>query len=485
VRWAKTCRVSSNDTRPNHNSPEILFNSRQGCPSAEIDTRVSFRIERESLQLHRDQFNLLSYKFRLVVFVFALVAASCGPSSRSEPKKSGSITALIWTSGPSRTIDRELVSEFTRETGVTVELVPAPESNLQRLSDELKSAPNGLDVIAFDLAWNSQLGSQLIDLRDALRDRLDDELPGTVDSVVVGNRVTGAPFFVDYGLLYYRTDLLRKYGFKHPPATWDELETQARTIQRGERAGGHQNFWGYVWQGDAYEGLTCNALEWQYSHGGGNLISAGGTPHTANEKAVGAFAQAARWIGTISPPGVLAYMEEDSRDVWQSGNAAFLRNWAYVYALAKADAHIADHFAVSPLPAGSDSHSSVIGGWYLGIPSSSQNRPNAIAFVRFMTSRSVQVKRAIAAGNWPTLKAAYEDPQLQQSELFEIASQAANRAIRRPVALLGSLYPCVSDVYARSIHDILSGKIAARSGAQGAEAEISSILRSAGKQGCP
>ena len=71
-----------------------------------------------------------------------------------------------------------------------------------------------------------------------LRDRIDDELPGTVDSVVFGNRVMGAPFFVDYGLLFYRTDLLRKYGFRHPPVTWNELKRQARVIQRGERAAG-------------------------------------------------------------------------------------------------------------------------------------------------------------------------------------------------------------------------------------------------------
>ncbi|HEX4170254.1 MAG TPA: extracellular solute-binding protein [Bryobacteraceae bacterium] len=377
------------------------------------------------------------------------------------------------------------MSEFTRETGITVELIPAPESSWRRLEDELKSAPTGLDVIEFDLAWSSHLRSELADLRDALGDRIHDELPGTVDSVVAENRVMGAPFFIDYGLLFYRTDLLQKYGFSHPPATWNELETQARIIQRGERGAKHQNFWGYVWQGDAYEGLTCNALEWQYSQGGGNLVTAGREANIANPRAVEAFAQAARWIGTISPPGVLAYTEEDSRDVWQSGNAAFLRNWAYVYALAKADPQIASRFAVSPLPAGFDSHSSVIGAWYLGIPVSSRNRSRAIAFIRFMTSRRVQVRRALAEGNWPTLKTAYDDPQLRKSELFEIASEAANRIIRRPVALLGSLYPCVSDVYARGIHRILSGEIAARSGAQRVQADITSVLQSAGKQGCP
>lgn len=349
----------------------------------------------------------------------------------------------------------------------------------------MDSAPKALDVVQFDLAWGAHLTGRLVNLRNALHDRIGDELPGTVESVLAGDRLIGAPFFVDYGLLFYRTDLLRKYGFTHPPATWTELETQARDIQKGERASGHKDFWGYVWQGDAYEGLTCNALEWQYSHAGGNLVTSTRAPNVANREAVDAFAQAARWIGTISPRGVLAYREEDSRDVWQSGNAAFLRNWAYVYTLAKADPHMSGRFAVSTLPAGTDAHSSVMGAWYLGVPLASRNQAQAIAFVRFMTSRSVQVQRAIAEGNWPTLKSAYADPEIKNNELFEIASQAANRAITRPVALLGPLYGCVSDVYARSVHTILAGAISPRSGALQADSEIRSILEDNGTQRCP
>src|SRR6185437_8968389 len=120
----------------------------------------------------------------LIALLLAFAATSCVRSSRSDLKKPASITVLMWTSAPTRAIDRKLMSEFTSQTGITVELVPAPESSWRRLQDELESAPTGLDVIEFDLAWSSHLRSRLSDVRDALVGRINDELPGTVDSVV-------------------------------------------------------------------------------------------------------------------------------------------------------------------------------------------------------------------------------------------------------------------------------------------------------------
>ena len=82
------------------------------------------------------------------------------------------------------------------------------------------------------------------------------------------------PWFGDYGILYYRTDLLRKYGYSGPPKTWAALFQMAKKIQDGER-GSNPNFSGFVFQGNAYEGLTCNALEWIASAGGGHIIDNG------------------------------------------------------------------------------------------------------------------------------------------------------------------------------------------------------------------
>ena len=110
---------------------------------------------------------------------------------------------------------------------------------------------------------------------------------------------------------------------------------------------------GYVWQGRAYEGLTCNGIEWVASFGGGTIVEPDGKISINNPQAAAALNPAKSWIGTISPEGVLNYAEEEARGVFQSGNAVFMRNWPYAWALANAaDSPVKDKVGIAVLPQG-------------------------------------------------------------------------------------------------------------------------------------
>jgi trehalose/maltose transport system substrate-binding protein len=231
----------------------------------------------------------------------------------------------------------DLIAQFEEETGATVEVVTAPSSATDQLAQTLQflGAQDGtIDVYQIDVIWPGILAPHAADLYEYIpQSEVDAHFPAIVENNTVDGKLVGLPWFTDAGLLYYRTDLLEKYGYDAPPATWDELEEMSASIQDGERAEGNDSFWGFVWQGNNYEGLTCDALEWQYSHNGGSIIEPDGTISVNNPNALTAFERAAGWVDTISPPGVTAYQEEDSRGVWQSGNAAFMRNWPYAYSL--------------------------------------------------------------------------------------------------------------------------------------------------------
>src|SRR5690606_3132311 len=111
--------------------------------------------------------------------------------------------------------------------------------------------------------------------------------------------------------------------------------------------------WGFVFQGKAYEGLTCNALEWIDSFGGGAIVDAGGQITVDNPRAVQALALAGSWVGDISPTGVMNYDEEAARGVFQTGGAVFMRNWPYAWALAQGDdSLVRGKVGVMPLPSG-------------------------------------------------------------------------------------------------------------------------------------
>lgn len=414
----------------------------------------------------------------LLSVAVAILLAALGGCSGTQPKaqERSPLTVLTWMGGDSHKLDEQVVTEFTRHTGIPVRLVPEPESASQELTQALaflKQGAGAVDVFQVDTTWPATVADYMLDLKDLLKDQLSDELPQAVENATVRGRVVAAPLFVEYGMLYYRTDLLRRYGFSHPPRTWNELEVESSRIQAGERRRGRTNFWGYVWQGADYEGLTCNALEWQSSQGGGNLLEPDHTVNVDNPAAIRAFSRAGRWVGTISPPGVIAYIEEDSRNLWQSGRAAFLRSWSYAYPLARRSPEVGHRFSVAPMPAGAAGRSSVLGGWYLGISKHTRHRADAIEFLKYMLGRDVQSERAIQGGFLPATRSLYRDPAvLKAIPSFALISAAPESIIRRPASLAGTNYDRVSRAYAHGVHMILTGKVSASQGAAEIQAEL-------------
>lgn len=196
---------------------------------------------------------------------------------------------------------------------ITVDRVPG-DANVQNLLAVYLTAfeqqSSDFDVIRVDVIWPGLLAEHLLDMNEYVsQEQVDSYLPALIQNDTVDGRLVALPLRIGFGMLYYRTDLLEKYGFDAPPATWEELESMAQTIQDGERADGNDEFWGFVFQGNSYEGLTTNALEWQVSNGGGSIVSPEGEVEVFNDATIAAFERAASWVGTISPPGVTGYQE--------------------------------------------------------------------------------------------------------------------------------------------------------------------------------
>ena len=175
----------------------------------------------------------------------------------------------------------------------------------------------------------------------------------------------------------------------------------AKMIMDKERAAGNKDMWGFVFQGNAYEGLTCDALEWVKSNGGGQIVEPDGKISINNPKAAEAIDLVKGWVGTISPEGVLAYQEEESRGVWQPGNAVFMRNWPYAYG-ARQQRRLADQGQVRRDHAAQsvrhgERSAATLGGWKLAVSKYSKHPEAAIDLVKYLGSAEARRRRAIAA----------------------------------------------------------------------------------------
>lgn len=338
-----------------------------------------------------------------------------------------------------------------------------------------------VDVFQIDVIWTAGLAEHFVDLN---RYGAQDIAPMYFDAVVANNTVDDAlislPWSIDAGLLYYRIDLLEKYGYDHPPATWDELEEMALTIQEGERREGHGDFWGFVWQGYPDEGLTCNALEWIYSNGGGRLVSPSGAVTINNPQAIEIVNRAANWIGVISPPDVIFFTAEEARLLWQEGNAAFMRNWTYAYFLGQEEkeSSIAGTFAVTMLPAGySGGGAAVLGGSQLAVSRYSKYPDWAADLAIFLSSPEEQKIRAIDGNFAPAVRDLYTDEEMLKVRpyLADLHDVAIN-TIARPSAVTAPNYRETSALFSSAVHAVLAGEANAETVFVEVESDLSEML---------
>jgi trehalose/maltose transport system substrate-binding protein len=424
------------------------------------------------------------HRFLVCVCVLFLLSG-CRQSAAPAADTTVTIIDQSWLDKEYQDRRIEEISEFTRETGIRVRVLPSSEAPVEQLSTWLSllgSEAKIPDVYAVDVIWPKILGDNLIDLKAYVpAEEIAAHAPDLVANDTVDGRVIALPYHIDVGLLYYRTDLLHRYGFRGPPKTWDELEVMSRRIQAGERAKGRKNFWGFIWQGAPTEALTCNALEWQESQGGGGIIE-NGRITVSNSETIQAWERAARWVGSISPPGVVAYQEWDTLNVWRAGGAAFMRSWSdwlgpYLWARSETPGAETNNYDVAPLPAGRAGSIGAFGGHSYGVSKYSAHTHEAVMLVRYLCRRDVELKRLRTYSGVPTIPQLGQDPSVIAATPYLTAVQKAyDRGFAvRPSTETGKNYPAVSRAYFEAVHSVLTGHSTAAKAAAELQEQLAHI----------
>jgi len=274
------------------------------------------------------------------------------------------------------------------------------------------------------------LAKNLVDVR-SISGVAEGHFPAAVEALTVDGRLVGVPWYLGVGRLFYRRDLLEKYELR-VPQTWEELATSARTVQDGERAVGHGEFWGYVFQGQAGEELTDNAVEWFDSYRGPGIVAADGSVVVDDPINKTALTQAVSWLGSIAPPSVLTMERAENIRFFTDGNAAFLRYYPSGLIRSEDPASLVrGRVGMADLPKGAAKgrHPMVLSGFGLAVSRYSNVPELASDLVAWLTGPPEEKRRALSAGLDPSRSTLYEDPELvaahPQFPVLRIALDAA------------------------------------------------------------
>ncbi|WP_367847567.1 ABC transporter substrate-binding protein [Rhodoferax sp. WC2427] len=372
--------------------------------------------------------------------------------------------------------------EWSAKTGNTVKHLSIPQSSSDILGlfrQMFAAKATELDVLSVDVVWPGLLKEHLLDLTSYAKGAEKEHFPAIVANNTVGGKLLAMPWFTDAGVLYYRKDLLAKYNEK-APTTWAELTATATKVMDGERKAGMADMQGFVFQAKAYEGLTCDGVEWVSSFGGGNIVDSTGKITINNPQAAKALDTAASWIGTIAPTGVLNYGEEEARGVFQKGNAVFMRNWPYAWSLSQgADSPVKGKVGVVALPKGDGGKTAAtLGGWQLAVSKYSAHPKESADLVMYLTSAAVQKDRAIRGSYNPTIAALYKDKEvLSANPFFGDLYETFVGAVPRPATVTGAKYNEVSAAFWNATHEVLSKKATGAESVKKLEGKLNGIRR--------
>jgi len=397
-------------------------------------------------------------------FIFILISLFMITGCKTEHKEKTTISIASGSIGSDFSVLEEQLSVFERlNPDIKIDFLETPETDAgryKRYVEWLKDENSGVDVYVTDVVWTTEFAKNgwLLPLNDYIKGTID--MNDFIDSTVKANTWKGAivafPWFIDAGVLYYRKDLLDKYGFS-PPRTWEELKIISKKIVRNEIKE-HPDMVGFVFQADKYEGLVANYLEYVWSYGG-DVITDGNRVILNSPQSVKGLTTYCDML-TISSKGITAFQEEDGRNYFQSGNSVFMRNWPYAYTLLNSDmSAVRGKFAVAPLPAGKEGYKSISapGGWNLVISARSKHPKEAFRLIEFLTCKEQQCFKAIKLGQNPTRKSCYTDEDIIKvnssiSYLFDIVKLARPRPVQPE-------YNRISKIIQIEVHSALEGKV--------------------------
>jgi multiple sugar transport system substrate-binding protein len=374
-------------------------------------------------------------------------------------------------------VGRQLDRFAALHPGVRTEVRVTPDAADQRHQlyvQWLNGHASEPDVLQLDIVWTAEFAAAgwILPLDRFAPDEAD-FLPAALAANQWQGSLYAVPWFVDVGLLYWRTDLLDA-----PPRSLAELQQRARQlIDSDDRP------FGLVWQGARYEGLVTVFLEHLGAFGGEILDEHGevAVDEPAAIRALTFMCDAVRENGMV-PATALTWQEEHTRLAFQNGRAAFMRNWPYAWALLQdaKQSQVAGRISVTTFPAGDGGRpTAALGGAQLAINRRTDDPALAWALVEFLTAPPQMLERLQTAAQLPARKSLYDSPALAAALPLPAGPlrEALAAASPRPVT---PVYSELSEILQVQLHRALTGQQTPDEALRDAGGEMRALLARSG-----
>jgi multiple sugar transport system substrate-binding protein len=331
-------------------------------------------------------------------------------------------------------------------------------------------------VMSVDVVWTAEFAAKgYIEALPADMLPTIDFLPASVDSATYSWKLYAYPSTTDGGLLYYRKDLLDKYGLK-PPTTFDEMKAACHRIQAGEN---DPKLGCFAGQYNQHEGMTVNIDE-AIRGAGGVIVGDDGKPNVATPEAVKGLQTLVDWFrdGDI-PEAALTWRPAQGRKAFQNGELIFHRNWggAVYDVLSKTDgsSKVAGKFDVAALPGITGPGVSSLGGQNYVIAKYAENKGTAVDFLKFMASPEAQKSYTMATSNAPVLASLYTDPDIiKKYPYMPTLLRSTQTAKPRPKAVD---YVDVTSAIQDAAFSALQGRIQPDMALQALQAKLETLIK--------
>ena len=342
----------------------------------------------------------------------ALVACSGNASPSSTKDASGPLT--VWVMGDSSKNFEKLIAPFVKSSGQKVDVVAIPWDSIdQKLTTSVASG-TGPDVVEIGLSKLRTFADSgaLLNLTDKLAAYPDLAASKFADGVggaatAVNGKIVSVPWVSDTRVLFYRSDILSASGIDKPPATWDELRADAKTLS--ERGAGQYGYYIPQWDNALPVEMT-----WDF---GGNVVNSKGdldfdTP---------AFHQAVDlYTGLYADKSVPTNSDFDQTQGFVSGVAPMLVSGPYLAASINAAApDLAGKWNVTTLPSAKKG-TSLFAGSNLGIFKNSKHQNGSLKLLDYLAKPGTQLDWYTINGTLPTVKAALNDPSFTSDPLVKV-----------------------------------------------------------------